>query len=389
MIADQDRRGDRRVAAQGLGFLSTGRVLRKPEAELRAAAIHVLAAEAHRREAQQARQVDGRLGARHEVGFDLAVAKPEDLDAAGIVAPVPLPVDRPVGAEALSERGRAFPPGVLGHQPHRTKLRPAALVFQPNRPPVGREHHRVAVERHVHRAAERVAPGHPALVVREPIGAAPAVAVELQDLFDEVPGPRDGAVGLQRVNLRAERGEVDAISANHRRAEDRLAARDSLDHGPGLPVEHVVRAGRGAEVQIAAGHRGGRDVVYVDAAALGGHAPDRLQRVGVEAERHAGAVHDVHPAAGHHRRGKDGVGQRHRGDQPQRGGDAPVGHVAGVPAIEFQLEPVLTPPGNGSPDVGDGRQRKPNDHGGKRDSRSPRHRMLLYPWESARVSTGC
>ena len=123
---------------------------------------------------------------------------------------------------------------------------------------------------------------------------------------------RTRSVGLEGVDPRAERGEVDPAVAHHRRTEDRLAAVDLPDDGAVGPVEHVVLAGHRAEVEVLARHRRRRDVVAVGLAAGGLELPEDFERRGVEAARHAGAVDHVDPAVGDDRRGEDGVGHAPR-----------------------------------------------------------------------------
>ena len=164
---------------------------------------------------------------------------------------------------ALAERGGEFVAVVVGDHADRPQLRRVAGVFEEDGASAGGHDDRLADQADVARADEVIVPGDAVLAVLEPVLAAPAVAVELDDLLHEVPGPDRFAVGLDGVHLRAEGREVDAVGPGRGRREDRLAAVDLADHLARVAIEDVVVAGRRADVNVLADHRGRGDVVAV------------------------------------------------------------------------------------------------------------------------------
>jgi hypothetical protein len=122
-----------------------------------------------------------------------------------------------------------------------------------------------------------VLPVNAPFAIRQPVLAAPAIAVELDNFLDEVPGPGERAVGLNRVELGAERGEVDAVLARGGSGEDRLLAIDLADDGAVIAIQDVVVAGRRANVEVFTDDRRGRDVACVSRAAASLERPQDFQ----------------------------------------------------------------------------------------------------------------
>ena len=75
VVARQHRRADGGRRAEHLRLLLAGAVPAQPQPVLGPHPVDVVAADAHRREAQQAGQVDRRLGALDEIGLHLAVGQ--------------------------------------------------------------------------------------------------------------------------------------------------------------------------------------------------------------------------------------------------------------------------------------------------------------------------
>jgi hypothetical protein len=124
-----------------------------------------------------------------------------------------------------------------------------------------------------------VAPVDAALTLLEPVFAAPAIALELDDLFYEVPGPDRLALRCDRVHLRAQRREIDAIGPRRGRRENRLAAVDFANDRTRVRVEDVVVAGRRADMHIVSDDCRCSDVVAVPRPAGGGETPQQLERL--------------------------------------------------------------------------------------------------------------
>ena len=149
---------------------------------------------------------------------------------------------------------------------------------QPHRPPAGRHDDRVLrtwpgpSSSRTGRASRRGCPSmfsQSSPLQRSP--SKPSTSWTKSHVQQIVPSGRHG------VDPGAERGEVHAAVADHRRAEDRLAAANLLDHGSRRRGEHVVRAGRRAEVEVAADNRRRGDVVAVLVAAPGLAPPEDLE----------------------------------------------------------------------------------------------------------------
>ena len=85
---------------------------------------------------------------------------------------------------------------------------------------------------------------------RGPGFTAPAISLETDDFLHEIPIPFHLTVIRDRINLRAERGEIHAILADDWRAEDRFLAVDLLYHRARRAIQHIINPRRGAEVQI-------------------------------------------------------------------------------------------------------------------------------------------
>src|SRR5262249_55713793 len=151
--------------------------------------INIVATDAHRGEAQQAGQMDGRLGSPDEIRLDFAIGQAQDFHPTRVVAAVPLDIDIAGFIGALTERGWIFGAIVTGDDADRAQSRPGAGIFQKyGAPPRGHDDG-FAEQADVAGTDEMVAPRDALLAVLEPVLAAPAVAVELDDLLNEVPGP--------------------------------------------------------------------------------------------------------------------------------------------------------------------------------------------------------
>ena len=123
MVARQHRRANGGRRAEHVRLLLPGAVPAQAQALLGLHAIDIVAADAHRGEAQQAGQVDRRLGSLDEIGLHLAVGQPQDFDPARVVAAVPLDIDVAGFIGALAERGRILGAGVVGNHADRAQLR--------------------------------------------------------------------------------------------------------------------------------------------------------------------------------------------------------------------------------------------------------------------------
>ena len=313
-------------------------------------AIDILAAEAHRREAQKPGGVHRRLRARHESGLQRAVLQLQRLDASPVVATVPLDVDRAVLSDRLAERRGVFLSGALGDFADQGQPGGRPGVLEEHRASPRRDDQHLAVQRHVPRRDEMILPGDAAFCVLRPVRPVPAVPLEVEDLADEVPGPRDRAVGLDRVRLGAERDEVGAPVAGDRRREDRVAAVDLADDPARRPVQDAVIARHRPEVEVRADDGGGRDVVAVSGAAAGRRLPEDRERGRVDREGDSRAVDGVDASVRDHGRREDGVAERHGANKAERGRHGAIGDVAGVAGIAFELEPVVAGEQNGKDD---------------------------------------
>ncbi len=285
--------------------------------------------------------MDRRLRPGDGLGLHLALAQAQDLHAPRVVAAVPLDVGLAVLPHALAEAGGELAAVVLGDLRHGAELGLRAGVLEEDRPAAHGEDEGFPRERDVPGADEVLAPGHAALLVLEPVRAAPAVALESDDLADEVPRPGDLAVRFEGVDARPEGGEVDPALARGGGAEDRVPAVDLADHGARLPVEHVVEAGHRPEVEGVADDGGGGDVVAVGGPSAGSELPDDLEGGGIEAERDARAVHRVDQPAGDGGGGEDGIRKGRGRDEAQGRGETAAGRVARSAGVELELGPVF------------------------------------------------
>src|SRR5262249_40591108 len=151
---------------------------------------------------------------------------------------------------ALTERGGIFGTVVGGNCADRAQLRPRPGIIQEDGAPSRRHDDGLAEQAHVTGTDEVVAPGNAFLAGLEPFPAAPAIALELDALLHEVPGPDQLAFWFEGIHPRAQSREVDAIGAGRRGGENRLAAVDLADHGTRVPVKDMDVAGRRADVHV-------------------------------------------------------------------------------------------------------------------------------------------
>src|SRR5262249_36241014 len=217
--------------------------------------------------------MDGRLGSPDEIRLDFAIGQAQDFHPTRVVAAVPLDIDIAGFIGALTERGWIFGAIVTGDDADRAQSRPGAGIFQKyGAPPRGHDDG-FAEQADVAGTDEMVAPRDALLAVLEPVLAAPAVAVELDDLLNEVPGPDQLACWLEGVHPRAQHREVDAIGPGRGRGDIRLAAVDLPDTGPLFPVENVVVTGRRADMDVFSDPRWRGDIVAVPRPAARGKSP--------------------------------------------------------------------------------------------------------------------
>src|SRR5262249_27220211 len=160
-----------------------------------------------------------------------------------------------------------------GDNANRAQLGPSAGIVQEYGASPSRHDDGFAEQANVAGTDEMVAPRDALLAVLEPVLAAPAVAVELDDLLHEVPGPDQTALWLEGIHPRAKGREIDAINPSHGRRENRLAAVDLADHGTRVPVENIEVAGRRADMQVFSDHRWRGDIVAVPRPAARGKSP--------------------------------------------------------------------------------------------------------------------
>ena len=181
---------------------------------------------------------------------------------------MPLDIDVAVVIGALAEGGGELFARPLGDLTGGIQFWRIAGVFDEERASACGNDHRVAFDKaDVARAHEMVFPVHAAIAGGEfgagfhrrlesvhakggPGFTAPAISLETDDFLHEVPLPFHVTVICDRIDLRAECGEIDAILTDDWRAEDRLLAVDFLYHRSRSAIQHVVDARRGAEVQI-------------------------------------------------------------------------------------------------------------------------------------------
>ena len=121
VVARQHGRADGGRRAEHVRLLLAGAVPAQAQALLGPHPINVVAADAHRGEAQQAGQMDRRLGSLDEIRLHLAVGQAQDFDPTGVVAAVPLDVDVAGLIGALAERGGVFGAGVVGDHADRAQ----------------------------------------------------------------------------------------------------------------------------------------------------------------------------------------------------------------------------------------------------------------------------
>ena len=280
MLARQDWRADRRGRAQDLRLLLTRPMTAQAHALLGLDAIHVLAPDGDGRQSEQTRQVNGRLRPLHEIGLQLVgvAGQPEDLDPARVVAAMPLDVHVAGVVRALPERGGKLGSVISRDLSHDAELRPISRIVQEHRPATGRNDDRPIDEAQVARAHEVIAPCHAVLAIGQPLLAAPAVAVKPDNLFHEVPRPSHCAIGFDRIDVGTERCEVRPVGRGRGRRQNRLAAVDDANDVSRCPVQHVVVAGRRADMQVLSDDRRGRDVVAVPRSAARGDLPQDLER---------------------------------------------------------------------------------------------------------------
>ena len=189
---------------------------------------------------------------------DFAIlAQPQDFETSRVVAMVPLDINLAVLANALAEGSGILAPGETGNQANRPQPRRLAGVFLKNRAAASGHDDRLAHRREIARTAKVIAPRNPPFLVSPPRLAAPAVPIKADDLFHEVPGPDQLAVGLNCVNDRTDYRNVGTSVGNDRRRQYRPGAVNLLGDRSILRVQHKIRTGRRAEMEKLA-HDGGR-----------------------------------------------------------------------------------------------------------------------------------
>src|SRR5262249_56796977 len=120
-----------------------------------------------------------------------------------------------------TKRGGVWGAGVLGDDAHGAQLRPSAGIFKEDGPPARRHDDGFTEQADVAGTDEMVAPRDAVLAVLEPVLAAPAVAVELDDLLHKVPGPDRLALPLEGVHPRAPGPQIDPTRPRPRRTRER------------------------------------------------------------------------------------------------------------------------------------------------------------------------
>src|SRR5262245_54677874 len=155
--------------------------------------------------------MDRRFGSLDEIRLNFAIAQTQDFDSPRVVAAVPLDIDIAGLIGALTKSGRIFGTVVAGNYANCAQARPSAGIFQEYRAPSRWHDNGFAEQADVAGTDEMVAPGDAFRTVLEPVLAAPAIAVELDDLLDKVPGPDRFALRLEGIHPRAQCREIDAI----------------------------------------------------------------------------------------------------------------------------------------------------------------------------------
>src|SRR5262245_60379300 len=133
--------------------------------------------------------MDRRLGPLDKIRLNLAIGQSHDLDTTRVVAAVPLHIDIAGLIGALTERGRILGAVVRGDHTNRPQLRLVAGILQEERAPSCRHDNGLAEKADIAGTDKVVAPCDAVPAVLEPFLTAPAIAVELHDLLDKVPGP--------------------------------------------------------------------------------------------------------------------------------------------------------------------------------------------------------
>src|SRR5262249_58054843 len=217
-------------------------------------------------------------------------------------------------------------------------------IFQEYGAPSRRHDDGFAEQADVAGTDEMVAPRDGLIAVLEPVLAAPAVAVELDDLLNKVPGPDRLACWLERVHPRAQRREVDTIGPGRGRGENRLAAVDLADHGPRVPVENVVVTGRRADMDIFADHRWRGDIVAIPRPAARGKSPKHLERLRVDCRDDTRSINRENLAVGNNGSRVDPVRQRHRTRQTEWCFHRCAGGNTGPEGVALKLRPLVAAP---------------------------------------------
>src|SRR5262249_49873913 len=181
------------------------------------------------------------------------------------------------------------------------------------------------------------------LAVLEPLLATPAVAVELDDLLDKVPGPDQLAFWLEGIHPCPQCREIDAIGPGRGGGENRLFAVDLADHGTGVPVENVDVTGGRADVQVFADHRWRGDIVAVSQPAARGKSPEYLERLSIDGRDDTRSIQHEHLAVGNNGSRVDAVGQRHRPGQAEWCFHRCAWGIAGPEGVALKLRPVAAP----------------------------------------------
>jgi hypothetical protein len=153
--------------------------------------------------------------------------------------------------QAQAESRGIFAAVKVGNQSRGPQPRPVPVVFQEHDSTTCRNDQRLAVGRQIAGTAEMIFPGHASLLEVQPVIAFPAVAGQADHFADEIPCPGTRPVRLDRVDLGADCRKVSAAVGHRGRGKDRTVAADLADHATIRAVQHIVRTGRRAEMQIA------------------------------------------------------------------------------------------------------------------------------------------
>ena len=223
MATRQHRRANRCRRIQHFRFPIT--MPAQPHSLFRSHAIHIAAANAHRRKAQHPRRADVRLRSLDKINLQLIaiiVNEPYPLHASRVIATMPLHVNIAYRIRALAERCRKFGARKLRDHCHLPQPWLYPCVFQKYRPPARRHHHRFANETNVARTNKVVLPVHAVATELYPIRPAPSVAFKPHDLFHEIPFPRYLTLRRQRKHPRPQCRAINALLTHHRRGKNRL-----------------------------------------------------------------------------------------------------------------------------------------------------------------------